>query len=419
MKKLKKFTLIVLSVVLAVTMLPGVADKGTLSKDEVETILNTTTDETQVTSPIIQVANQAKQSVVGVNNYRVTRSDYYGFGYGYFRIPGAQEGVERLAGTGSGVVVTKYGHILTNEHVIEDANRITVAFEGKEYPAELVASDAALDIAVLYAPTIDLPAAPLGDSDKLQVGEYAIVIGNPLGEEFERTVTVGYVSAINREVKDKVSDRYGRQATIVNQMIQVDAAINSGNSGGGMFNTLGQLQGIPARKYDNSGTSIFTQQASIDNIGMCIPVNVAKPLLEQVLLNFDASQQVLAKEQEAEPETPRPRLGVTVKTLSPQQMQKTEGSLPYGAYVVAVEENSPASEAGIQVGDIVVEVNDTVITDSSKLVEVITSSKAGDILTIKVFRTEAGEKTESVNDVGESDYINLEVTLRLLDDVKM
>jgi serine protease Do len=324
-----------------------------------------------------------------------------------------------LAGTGSGVVVTKYGHILTNDHVIEDANRITVAFEGKEYPAELVASDAALDIAVLYAPTIDLPAAPLGDSDKLQVGEYAIVIGNPLGEEFERTVTVGYVSAINREVKDKVSDRYGRQATIVNQMIQVDAAINSGNSGGGMFNTLGQLQGIPARKYDNSGTSIFTQQASIDNIGMCIPVNVAKPLLEQVLLNFDASQQVLAKEQEAEPETPRPRLGVTVKTLSPQQMQKTEGSLPYGAYVVAVEENSPASEAGIQVGDIVVEVNDTVITDSSKLVEVITSSKAGDILTTKVFRTEAGDKTESVNDVGESDYINLEVTLRLLDDVKM
>ncbi len=419
MKKFKKFTLIVLSVVLAVTMLPGVAGKGTLSKDEVETILNTSTDETQITSPIIQVANQAKQSVVGVNNYRVSRSDYYGFGYGYFRIPGAQEGVERLAGTGSGVVVTKYGHILTNEHVIEDANRITVAFEGKEYPAEVVASDAALDIAVLYAPTIDLPAAPLGDSDKLQVGEYAIVIGNPLGEEFERTVTVGYVSAINREVKDKVSDRYGRQATIVNQMIQVDAAINSGNSGGGMFNTLGQLQGIPARKYDNSGTSIFTQQASIDNIGMCIPVNVAKPLLEQVLLNFDASQQVLAKEQEAEPETPRPRLGVTVKTLSPQQMQKTEGSLPYGAYVVAVEENSPASEAGIQVGDIVVEVNDTVITDSSKLVEVITSSKAGDILTTKVFRTEAGDKTESVNDVGESDYINLEVTLRLLDDVKM
>lgn len=419
MKRLKRFTLIALAVVLAVTMLPGVADKGTLSKDEVETILNTTTDETQVTSPIIQVANQAKQSVVGVNNYRVTRSDYYGFGYGYFRIPGAQEGVERLVGTGSGVVVTKYGHILTNDHVVEDADRITVAFEGKEYPAELVASDAATDIAVLYAPTIDLPAAPLGDSDKLQVGEYAIVIGNPLGEEFERTVTVGYVSAINREVKDKVSDRYGRQATIVNQMIQVDAAINSGNSGGGMFNTLGQLQGIPARKYDNSGTSIFTQQASIDNIGMCIPVNVAKPLLEQVLLNFDASQQVLAKEQEAEPETPRPRLGVTVKTLSPQQMQKTEGSLPYGAYVVAVEENSPASEAGIQVGDIVVEVNDTVITDSSKLVEVITSSKAGDILTIKVFRTEAGEKTESVNDVGESDYINLEVTLRLLDDVKM
>jgi serine protease Do len=202
-------------------------------------------------------------------------------------------------------------------------------------------------------------------------------------------------------------------------MIQVDAAINSGNSGGGMFNTLGQLQGIPARKYDNAGTSIFTQRASIDNIGMCIPVNVAKPLLEQVLLNFDASQSALAKEEETDTDTPRPRLGVTVKTLSPLQMQKTEGSLPYGAYVIVVEENSPASEAGIKVGDIVVEVDGEVVTDSSKLVELITSRKAGETFTIKVFRTEAGENTESVNDVGESDYIDLEVTLRILDDVKM
>jgi len=408
-----------LAVVLAVTMLAGTAAPNKLTQDEVNTILNTTTDETKVTSPIIEVANKAKQSVLGVNNYQISRSDYFGFGYGYFRIPGAQEGVERLYGTGSGVVVTEYGHIITNKHVVDDADRITVAVEGKEYPAELVASDAALDLAVLYCPTIKLPAAPLGDSDKLQVGEYAIVIGNPLGEEFERTVTVGYVSAINREVKDKVSDRYGRQATIVNQMIQVDAAINSGNSGGGMFNTLGQLQGIPARKYDNAGTSIFTQRASIDNIGMCIPVNVAKPLLEQVLLNFDASQSALAKEEETDTDTPRPRLGVTVKTLSPLQMQKTEGSLPYGAYVIVVEENSPASEAGIKVGDIVVEVDGEVVTDSSKLVELITSRKAGETFTIKVFRTEAGENTESVNDVGESDYIDLEVTLRILDDVKM
>jgi serine protease Do len=386
MKKFQKYALMALAVVLAVTMLAGTAAPNKLTQDEVNTILNTTTDETKVTSPIIEVANKAKQSVLGVNNYQISRSDYFGFGYGYFRIPGAQEGVERLYGTGSGVVVTEYGHIITNKHVVDDADRITVAVEGKEYPAELVASDAALDLAVLYCPTIKLPAAPLGDSDKLQVGEYAIVIGNPLGEEFERTVTVGYVSAINREVKDKVSDRYGRQATIVNQMIQVDAAINSGNSGGGMFNTLGQLQGIPARKYDNAGTSIFTQRASIDNIGMCIPVNVAKPLLEQVLLNFDASQSALAKEEETDTDTPRPRLGVTVKTLSPLQMQKTEGSLPYGAYVIVVEENSPASEAGIKVGDIVVEVDGEVVTDSSKLVELITSRKAGETFTIKVFR---------------------------------
>ncbi len=316
-------------------------------------------------------------------------------------------------------MVSKYGHILTNHHVVKDATRVSVSYEDKEVSAEVVASDASLDIAVLLAPGLELPAVPLGDSDQLQVGEYAIVIGNPLGKEFERTVTVGYVSALGREVQDRVSDRYGRYATVKNQMIQVDAAINQGNSGGGMFNTLGQLQGIPSRKYDNSGSSIFgslSGQASIDNIGMCIPINVAKPLLQNVLEGYDSAA---VQAQQQEENAPRPRLGVTIRTLNSGETQKLDGTLPNGAYVVNVESKSPAEVGGIKKGDIIVEVDGKVVNNSTHLIEVISGYKEGDTLKVKVFRVDGTEDVAGLNNIGDNNYVDLEVTLQLLDDVKM
>lgn len=409
--------LLVLALGIGFTALAG----GSLSKDEVNAIVNTTTDQTKVTSPVIDVANTAAKSIVGVNNYQQSRSDFYGYGYGYFNVPETTS--ERLAATGSGVVVTKYGHILTNNHVVKGASRVTVTYEDKELQADVVASDAALDLAVLHAPGLDLPAVPLGDSDSLQVGEYAIVIGNPLGQEFERTTTVGFVSALNREVEDNVSDRYGRYATVKNQMIQVDAAINQGNSGGGMFNTLGQLQGIPARKYDNSGaqTSIFgmtsSQTASIDNIGMCIPINVAKPLLQSVLENFDES--TVKAQQAKDSSSPRPVLGVTVQTLRPEEQRKMDGTLPNGAYVKKVEDKSPAQAAGIKKGDIIVEVNGTVINNSSQLVQVLQEYKEGDTVKLKVFRVNDTDDVATLNKIGDSQYIDLEATLAVLANVKM
>lgn len=418
MKKRMSLIALALTLVMAVGIGIGALASASLTKEEVSSIVETTTDASKVTSPIIEVANSASKSVVGVNNYQRRSSDFYGYGYGYFNTP--SEGSERLFGTGSGVVVSKYGHILTNQHVVEDANRVTITYEGNEVAAEVVASDSSLDIAVLLAPGLELPAVSLGDSDQLQVGEYAIVIGNPLGEDFERTVTVGYVSALGREVQDRVSDRYGRYATVKNQMIQVDAAINQGNSGGGMFNTLGQLQGIPARKYDNSGgSSIFgslTGRASIDNIGMCIPINVAKPLLQNVLESYDANA-VQAKEEEQN--APRPRLGVTIRTLVGGEAEKLDGTLPNGAYVVNVESGSPAEIGGVKKGDIIVEVDGKVINNSTHLIEVIGQYKEGDVLKVKVFRVEKTEDPASLNTIGESEYVDLEVTLRLLDDVKM
>lgn len=417
---MRKRSLLILTLLLAAALAVGALAQGALSKEQVDEIVNTTTDASKISSPITEVAKNASQSIVGVNNYRTPSGDYYGYGFGYFSTP--RQSGERLSAAGSGVVVSPWGHILTNNHVIDEATRVTVSYEKQEFEAEVVARDAALDLAVLLAPGVNLPAVQLGDSDQLQVGEYAIVIGNPLGEKFERTVTVGYVSALNREVNDTVSDRYGRYATVKNKMIQVDAAINQGNSGGGMFNVLGQLQGIPARKYDNrsSASSFFGisgSSASIDNIGMCIPINVAKPLLQQVLENYDANSVKAAESTRSA--APWPRLGVVVKTLTAQETHKNDGTLPNGAYVVKVEGNSPAEQAGVKNGDIIVEVDDTVINNSTQLSELIREHKEGDELKVKVFRLEGEQDPSTLNTMGKGSYIDLSVTLRLLDDVKM
>lgn len=420
-KKFKKTTVLLTALALVLTLGIGInasAKENKLTDEQISAIIDVETDSDKVTSPIIEVANEAKKSVVGVNNYKSQRSDYYGYGYGYFNVP--RQSGERLAGTGSGVVVTEYGHVLTNNHVIKDSTRVTVSFEGEEYEAQVVASDATIDIAVLHAPSIKLPAVPLGDSDSLQIGEYAIVIGNPLGEQFERTVTVGYVSALGREVQDQVSDRYGRRATVKNQMIQVDAAINEGNSGGGMFNTLGQLQGIPSQKLVSaedplSGFFGFSQsRASIDNIGMCIPINVAKPMLKNVLENYDSSQVVASTEK-----TPPPKLGVTITTLSAAMNQKLDGTLPNGAYVIKVEEDSPASDAGIKKGDIIVELDGKIINNTEQLSQTLAEIKEGSTVKIKVFRTKDTDDVARLNTIGDSEYIDLEVTLRVLGDMDM
>ena len=404
---------------LATTLMTAGADSNTIPADEINAIVNTTTDASRVTSPFTEVANQVRNSVVGVNNYTTASSYYgYGFGYGYGR---RGEPRESLSGTGSGVVISNYGHVLTNYHVVEGSTRVTVttAEDEKEHEATVVGYDADLDIAVLHVANLDLKAVPLGDSDQLQVGEWAIVIGNPLGEDFARTLTVGVVSALDRTVKDATTDRYGRRTTISNTMIQVDAAINSGNSGGGLFNTLGQLQGIPARKYSSNG--LFS--ASIDNIGMCIPINVAKPLIEQVLKDYNGAAVADANDtqentQKTQPLQNKPRLGITVNTLT------TTSVLPQGALVMEVEDQSPAAAAGIKIGDIIVEVDGEIISSSTALVKKIADYQAGDTLNVKVYRDEAlaqqiNQNSIDLSQVGNGEYIDLTATLQIIDDLSM
>lgn len=415
MKQHKKHRSAVLSAVIALSLILGLAmgasAAGKLGKDEISAIIDTDTDQTLVTSPLISVANTARESVVGINNYQTTQQTFFGYGYGYYTRPSEP----KIAGTGSGVMVTAYGHVLTNYHVVENAAHVTVTSDGKEYDAAVVGSDSELDIAILQVPGLDLPVAPLGNSDSLQIGEWAIVIGNPLGQEFERTVTVGVVSALDREIKDSSVDRYGRRYMKTNQMIQVDAAISSGNSGGGMFNILGQLQGIPTLKFDsNRGGSIigFSSGPSIDNIGMCIPINAAKPLLQSVLEDYQGDAAIEGK-QAAEADKPKPRIGVTIKTLPPSHPLVADQSLPQGAYVVEVVEGEPADLAGIKVGDIIVEGNGEIIRSSTDLVMFVESSKDGDAIEMKLFRAEGladiidGKANPDI--LGEGEYITVEV----------
>ena len=412
------------AMMIGTTVLSAGAASGTLSQEEIDKIVNTSTDASQITSPFIGVVNQVRNSVVGVNNYATTTSYYgYGFGFNY----GQPETRESLQGTGSGVVITEYGHVLTNYHVVEGATRVTVttALDDDEHEATVVGYDANLDIAVLEVNGLNVPAVALGDSDQLQVGEWAIVIGNPIGEKYSRSVTIGAISGLDREVTDQTTDRYGRTTTITNTMIQTDAAINSGNSGGGMFNTLGQLQGIPAR-YANS-TSYYFSGRNVDNIGLCIPINVAKPLITEVLRDYNSNKQQTAsgeteKQGSDKADSPlygKPRLGVSYTFIS----NATQYGLPTGALIRTVDELSPAAEGGIQVGDIIVEIDGTVINTQNALTDKLAGYKTGDTITVKVYRDDAfasqmGQNQWDMTDVGNGNYVDLTVTLRVVDNLQ-
>lgn len=393
-------------------------------------------------SPFVAAIAKVKDSVVGVNNYQLVSnryggygngysfpwSDFFGFGYGYGNgngNGGNQDSSREIKyGSGSGVVIAKE-YVMTNYHVVENASSVEVAItrDDPENPellkATVAASDPDLDVAVLYVPGLQLEPVELGDSDSLQVGDYVFNVGNAIG--FNNTVTAGIVSGLNREINTgSTTDRYGRTTRVINTMIQTDAAINSGNSGGGMFNLKGELMGIPTLKYSGSR---YSGQASIESIGMCIPVNDAKTVIEKALsadVSALAGQNGNKADDQEKDQNPgqesglkgKPRMGVTISTLSGAAVQS--GQLPRGVYVLEVENGSPAEAAGVQPFDIIVEANGQVINSASELTAIIGELKEGDEVALKVFRTgvDLSQATELPKD---GEYIDLKLNLAIVD----
>ena len=340
---------------------------------------NTATVE-MLSSPFKTTYEQTSPSVVGIQI--TTRTDIFGG-----RITSSS------AYVGSGVVISEDGYVLTNYHVIDGAESIYVVSGDASYQTEYIAGDAESDIAVLHVGGVKLPAAKLGDSDALRVGDWALVIGNPLGEQFANTLTVGVVSGLDRNISSVNTS----QMVDATNLIQTNAAINSGNSGGGMFNILGELVGITSMKLSNNGYSGY---ASIEGIGLAIPINTAKKIVNDLI---------------AYGHVVHPRIGVSIREINSPSLEPTKNVLPRSIWITAVEQGAPADKAGIQTDDLIVEVDGRRVTTSSEMRSAIRAHKIGEKVQVKVYRIPGLRDILADEEIPVGEYIDFSVEVKVLE----
>lgn len=311
-----------------------------------------------------QVAALVSPSVVVITTEQVVYSQWSWYG---------QSQVE--SGAGSGVIISSDGYILTCAHVVDGASQITVTIEDQDYPATLVGSDSASDIAVVKIEAEGLTAATVGDSSALAVGEQVVAVGNPLGE-LGGTVTDGIVSALNRSVSIQ-----GSGAVNTMSLVQMSASVSPGNSGGGLFNMAGELIGIVNAK---------SSDVDAEGLGFAIPVNDAVAVAQELLENGYV--------------TGRPYLGITYLSVTDAQTAQKLGVSAYGIYVMDVVKGGPADKAGIQPGDRIVSINGTEIAQQTDLGTVIQQYAAGD--TVEVTLAREGQMVSLQLTLGEKDAPN-------------
>ena len=302
----------------------------------------------------VYAANKILPSIVGIKiEYNVTS-----------KIPifGTQAPSSATA-TGSGIIISEDGYILTNNHVVSsgeseayyqvsEATKVSVTLfnDTTEYKAKIIGTDEQTDLAVIKIDKKDLPQAEFADSDSIKVGEFAMAVGNPLG--LQSSITCGVVSAVNREITDTKGKNY--------TLIQTDAAINSGNSGGALVNSEGKVIGVNTLKLTGE---------DVEGMGFAIPINSTKTIYEQLI---------------SDGKVKRPYLGITGIEVDAQTAK--ENYIVEGVYVKAVETFSAAEKAGIQAGDVIIEADGTEIKDMDKLNEIKNSHQIGETMKIKLNR---------------------------------
>jgi serine protease Do len=317
---------------------------------------------------ITRAVEAASPAVVGINVTEVREFTYQNpfrqfFGNDPFfrQYFGDQTYRQEIKGLGSGFIISPDGYILTNDHVAGNAKEITVTLtDGQRYPAQLIGTDLVSDIALLKIEGKDLPYLKLGNSDDILVGEWVIALGNPFGLfdiADKPTVTVGVVSAAGLNLRSE-GGRYYRG------MIQTDAAINSGNSGGPLLNALGEVVGVNA--------VIYTPNQGSVGLGFAIPINRVKRVADELRKNGKIERDFWT--------------GLEVQTIDARVARYFRLDRAEGVIVSDVKRNSPAERSGFHAGDIITEANGERIVTEDNLLSIVSDAKAGDTLTIKVLR---------------------------------
>ena len=321
--------------------------ESSVDSNKSETVTNNGTkyEITQVENPVVAIADVAGKSVVGVT-VRSVLNTVFG-------------GTSTSDSEGSGIIYTADGYIVTNYHVIENAisNQsiskvyVTLPNSDEEIEASIIGVDSVTDIAVIKIQKEGLSAATFDDSNNLKVGELVVAIGNPLGRELAGSITVGYVSALNRTLTSN-----GRTY----KLLQTDAAINPGNSGGALVSSSGKVIGINTVKIGAT---------DVEGIGFAIPSNIAKPIVDELIKNGKIV---------------RPYIGISGISLDDNMAKRY--NLVKGVYVAKIESSSAAYNSGIKVGDVIVKIDDKEITTIEELNEIKNSKNVGDTVKITVYR---------------------------------
>ena len=294
------------------------------------------------------IAAKLTPSVVCIQNYQVTQN------YGFMQTDTSDSSVSP-AGEGSGIIMSEDGYIITNAHVVEGATSLKViTSDGETYEAQLVGSDTVTDLAVVKIDATGLTAAEFGSSEDLRVADKVMAIGNPGGHELSSSVTIGYVSALNRAISNNTTG-------YTMEYIQTDAAINPGNSGGALINEYGQVVGINSAKISATG---------YEGLGFAIPIDTAQPIISDLI------QYGYVKD--------RAVLGISGQFVD--SMTGRFYGLPQGEYVAQLN-SSEAQASGLQVGDVITAIDGQQLDSESTLRSAILSKKPGDTVTLQVYRS--------------------------------